>query len=1336
MLEFDAKEARLHAFKNRLARPSIIPDGKPNVAYESFKNYLSKQLYEDVSQVFMPALQDAIKVSDSGLSIQDGGIVVKQVDPGKYNDRTHHVTVKFSIPGWNDSQAEDVTVLELPHVREDGVIEFNSNEYGFIHMLEQQPAVSYEDNATTQKAQTVKIRNNRRSIWVDDDAKKLRVRFSDRSGASSKTKYTLINLIAAMAKVEGYDIEEIWNGFANFSIVNMFKDEDEKIRHLYYLGGNYGSINASDYYDELVPRLTLTRLKLNGEGDTSYNNLAIRSELNQLLSLNRAIGEVLAKDVESVLNEGKILARAGETVDSTMVDAFESEGVYKLYISHIPNVEGYFLAERVFITYAPQGLKITDDLRQHFPEETGMYTSRFYNQMALPIIYEEGEALTQDMIDVIVAFGYESIQVTDRKTGGYKRTLNFYEEIISNRQVMGKNIGLDSATWYYLDKNECWKPADGTYTTYDFVALQSFCVKLFEGKWIDRVVNTDAGFRKTLVPLEEQYHRAFQFAVREGFKQMNRKFKTIYRDTREDFMCRDRIDNQFYPFHKNFWKYLRDEAKCLVPLSGDNVHNPIAYQSARTKVNVYTANKHSVSDTQREMAMGSYGKIDPFEIPQSQKMGTVYNSTCNADIALDGGIRALYYPVKHFGSQTKLITSKPTYLTAAEEEAFVIADICSLDFDDSGMLYDNNKIVLCRVPAVNSVEKHTVADRPVRDVEYVNADANEPLSWASSTIPFMSSNDSARAIFAVAQEKQAKGLVAAEEPDCITSAYRQFVWLNDKFGIIAKDGGTVVQVSYEWKVDKYFISVHYDSQAVDDGTIYEFNEYFDSGYSITKMKVLVEEGQRFEKGQMLVSSNFISDRGVLMFGVNALTGYICDGYNYEDGTHLSQAMCRRMASYRMNKEAFTGSPRTTRTYRVDKYPEGRWVSPEDGSTINTSYTDQRFLSRERKNQALSKITGFVEGWDPIKEERRQGNYGVELKAISVDFSGRGDKNSNRHGNKGVMSVAEPTENMPRLANGMALDICLNPMGVGSRMNIGQIKECTCGLFCHVLGIQLESDAYNGIEVSEIDTLMSLTVDLMDSVGDISGILTQYQGLVPDGLLTHCAQRIDKIRIYAGCFDKAGTTQVMLPSRNGKMTETRILVGYIYTFKLIQESHKKIHARGGETMGEPYGELTDAPTHGSSKGGGQAFGTMEMNAVCAYGASGYVQELTNQRCDNAIARNNMYVETYLPPSMRKRYLNPGRGQRRSVTQFIYTMLALGLMCEPTNGEFYPLNSNNGAELAHWKPSVLQRANANYFHVYDNNDGKGEGTTTTETEQQNNYQSARDYILGMGSGSLGE
>lgn len=1335
MLNYDKSKNILYAYKNELARPNLVLDNQRSVIYDSFRKYVDERCKEDVMDIFLPALHNAIKCSPEGLTTTVDRIRARTIDPGKFNDLTHHLTVKFLIPKFTPEKAGDVTIVQLPHVYENGIIEYENKQYAFIHMLEQEPTVSYEENADTAKAACLKIKNDMRSIWIEDNQTQLKLRMSDLRGKSSKTSYVLIDLIVAMAMDEGYDAEEVFNEYANFFIVNMFKDESDKLMRLSGLTGNAASVNGIDYAEELVPRLTLSHIKGNGSIDDAYDNRVIRADLNELLALDRAIGEVLAKDVYSEISgTGTVIAKAGEVIDSNMIRIFNANGVYKLYIKNVPNIEGYYLAEQVLINYAPPGLKITPDLRDHFPDEKGMYTSHFYERMPIPIIYEAGELLTSSMLDVIVAFGYDSIKVSDKRTGGKIKTLNFFEEIISNRQFPGKDIGRNIGEWYYLNKDKEFVENTGAYTTYDFVALQSLCTKLFEGKWIDRIVNADAGFRKVLIPLEEQYHRAFVYAVREGFKQMNRKFKEIYKRDKRRFLVRDEIDNEFYPFTKNFWKYLRDEAKCLVRLQGDNLHNPVAYQSACTKVNVYTANKHSISDSQREIAIGSYAKIDPFEIPQSQKMGTVYNSCCNSEIDLDGNMKALYYKLRHVGTTSVVDTSTIVKLSSRDEEQFVIADICSLDFDESHRVNDNTKIVQCRIPTHNSVEKSTFAYRPISQVDFVNVDANQPLSWASAAIPHMCSNDAARAIFAVSQMKQAKGLCNSEEPDVTTSAYEQFAWLNDKFGIIAREDGEVVSLSYLWKEDKYHLAIRYDSQALDDGIIHQFDEYFDSGYSVTKMKVLVKKGERFKKGQMLVSSNFISDNGILTLGCNALVGYICDGYNYEDGAHVSTSMCDRLASYRINREDFTGNPDTTRTYRVAKGHSYRWISPEEKSTLGVSYNDKNYFDGVQKEVPINHAYGFIEGFDTIKNERGsgQGNYGITMKAISVDPFHRGDKSSNRHGNKGVLSKPEPAVNMPRLRNGMPLDICLNPLGVGSRMNIGQIKESHTGLTAHVMKYKLSTDAYNSINEEEIQMLMALCVDLMNSTGDIESVFAQHSTMFDSAHMKnaedfkeHLRSVIDDIRIYAGCFDKEGSTRLMLPTNGGKLTETRVLISYLHVFKLIQESHKKIHARGGQNMFEPYGEMTDAPTRGSSNGGGQRFGTMEIDALCAYGASEYIYELTNIRCDNAIARDNFNIQTYFPKDLAKDYLIDSPGQRRAVTQFLYSMLALGVMCEPNDGEFIPLDKDNNVHLAHWKPSVIQQASPSSIAK-----DKKENAPTEKKEESGEPKtiSARDLILG--------
>lgn len=616
MLRWDRENKRMYAYKSELARPSQEVSSEPNNIYKSFLHYKDEMVQDDVVDIFLPALIKAINMGEDVISIADKGIKVTTVNPGFFNDKTHHVMVRFQIPGFTPEKSQFVSVLNLPTISEDGLLEFDSKKYAFIHMLEQEPTISFEANETTNNPQSLKIKTGHRSIWIDDNAKMLKFRMSDRTGQTSKTKYTLIHLISEFANYEGYDIFDIWDEYANFQIINMFNDKNERDYHLIWRGANQASVNAADYGDEIVPRLTGTRVKYDGDIDLSYDCTEIRTELNELLSLDKAVGEVLAKDVESELHPGVIIARSGDVIDSLTIEQFNAEGVYKIYVKKIPNIEGYYLDEDIIINYAPPGLKISDDLREHFPEETGMYTSRFYPRLASPILYGEGEPLTSDMINTIVAFGRSTINIRSKASGGNKKVLNFYEEIISNRQFKGLWIGKTSEeemdAWYYMDKDKNFVRDNGFYTCYDFVALQSMCVKLFEGKWIERVTNSDVGFRKVLVPLSEQYHRAFEYAVRECFKQMRRKYKTIYQSTPEKYLVEDTIVNEFYPMTKYFFQYLRDEAKCLIPLIADNLHNPISYMSACTKANVYTPNKHSVAATQREIAIGSYGKIDSF----------------------------------------------------------------------------------------------------------------------------------------------------------------------------------------------------------------------------------------------------------------------------------------------------------------------------------------------------------------------------------------------------------------------------------------------------------------------------------------------------------------------------------------------------------------------------------------------------------------------------------------------------------------------------------------------------------------------------------------------------
>lgn len=1317
MLEYNTDKNILYGYKNEFIRPDLNKVDSQIHIHESFLDYIENDCKDQVMDEFFPKLRETLKESDDNykLSLSKSDIQVVQEDATIFNDRTYHVKCSFDIAG--KGKTPPIVIMKIPVVNADNTIEYQSKKYAFIHMLEQEPTISYEPNFSVKKPQFLKIKNERSYMNITDNPSAITIELSTWKRYNKPKKYNLLNLIFAMAKAEGYvdkpsfNFEKngieydgamvIWNLFRDFTTENLFRGKKKALNDLlYYSGANTSRVDAEEY-----SKMASVLLMEDPNGRDIYNNLSVRSMLNKMLSLDRAVGEVLYSDV--VLPGKKGVIPAGNVITTNDVEAMNSAGVFMVYVKTIPNVKGWILKVPVAINMLPAGTKIDSFIRS-IPEcagETGMYLTKDY-KLDKPYMINKNEVLTDELLQLMMSCDIKDIIVAEKestKESSYK-SASFYKTIVSNRQVKGSIIGKtgdEANKWYYHDVNDNYVENTGAYTTFDFVALHVFARELFNGTCSGYVVSSDIGFRKKVVSLREQYRKAFTYAVRAGFNQMHNKILQCYKNSVDSWMVAgSSIENDFYPFEKYFVEYLRTNVRCIQMLITDCINNPIAYQSACTKVNVFTANKHSVSNDQRDIPIGSYGKIDPIEIPQSRKLGVVNNFTTAVSIDRNGIMYTPYFKVKKVtGSIYKVDTSKPEYLSVKDEESYVISDICYLNLDKHGIIQNIDDKILCQIPVRSGLDKQSFDLKNVKDVEYVTSTSNQILGWAASTIPFMGSNDSARAIFAVAQEKAAKGLVFPEEPDIMTSAYEQYKYLNDIFCVIAEGDGEVEDVIRPEINHRSTLSIAPDVGCTEIYVRYNDPElgfkryivpdYRDGNGSVTKFDICCTRGQIVKKNDMLVSSNFISRNGILQFGVNLLAAFIPTGYNYEDGYHITESACEKLASYRINTEDFSKSKRRVKSFRLALNDGHRWLNP-DTSKVAMSYTHLLSVSRNTPSLAtVRKAYGFYEGWSPIKAADSHGAvYGATLKTVSIDEVSQGDKASNRHGNKGVVSKKESNATAPRLRNGMPVDICLNPTGLPSRMNIGQVKELHLGLVAHVLGIKISIDSFNSISDTELERLMSFVVDLMNSKDDPSSVYSQYPDL-PKELFDHCTANINNIRIYANCFDKDGTTILYLP-KNGRYTETRVSVGFLYVYKLIQEVHKKKHSRGNEMTDAPYSEMANAPTHGSSAVGGQRMGNMEVSALAAYGVSEYVQELMNERCDNAIARSNFYVDTYLKGKDKLQYRNNKPSQRRSVTQLLYTLLSLGVMVDCDENEFAQLASTNYDDLKRLDPRFIRSA----------------------------------------------
>lgn len=1351
MLQYDEGKNILIAYRNKAAIPPS-PERGLSKEYLSVDRYIHgvdgkiPLIKEDINTEFMSRLLQVLKVDPSTNDLHIKDIRIIQGDAGYFENYNWLVQVKFGSSRFYESKENPIgylTVMQLPYVEEDGVLNYKGKKYAFIKMLEQEPTISYENKNAEEKL--LKIKSSRSSIVVTYSKRGAGIQFSDDKNKSSFKTYSLLQSMFTMAFKHGWDekkIDWLWEHFSNSHVTNIPKSVVELSDMKHCVIPNVGTIDGMDYFNKVVPKLDGSIIQSTGAVYDAYASNEVRNDVNNMLSLDRAINDILAEPVYSVIHPEKMLYSQGTTITQSVVDRCKAEGVYNLKVVNKNSFEGFYLADLYIIGCIPIGTRLNDFLRE-LTGETGMYASKTYNLRERSFGYDDSMRLTKEMVALMKANGYREIRVSEKpnqrgkKDQSAVRVFSFVNEVLSNRMFRSIDVGVQSPTgWVYLDENNRFVQPTEFWTVWDLAALLSFSTRLFNGDYINCVTNADVGFRKRLALPEQVYHRAFKQACIDGFQQMGTRLKNTWNNYPGNFGKPDEMDNLFYPFEKAFWNYLTKKMKCLIMLTGEVLTNPLAYASGMTKVNVWVSSKHSVMASQRRIAIGHYGRMDPYEIPQSAKMGVVLNEAIGCVTDLDGVTRVGYRRLKHNGNTTE-ITDVVDYLTVEEEEKYNIADICSLNADDNGIVKDNETLVLCKVPSISSIKKHTFTYLPINRIDYVNVHANQSIGWTSAAIPCLGSNDAARAIFGCAQEKQAKGLVNPEWPRVMTSADIHVPLLNDFFCIIAREDGECIEVGEKKDFGEgRYISVHYDSQATDDGVTYEFKDYDSAENSVTVRKVLIEEGQRFKKGDMLVSSNFVKD-GVMTLGVNALVAYIPDGHNYEDGVHISDALCEKLSTYKLVTDEIRNPCQGATKYTVTHATYGRWLraGKENALTVDMSYghggADKPYRFSLRKGK------GFLENYRLVtrrksRKSRLRMCEGFEVDTIAIRPHQGGDKLTNRHGNKTVMAEPERNSKMMRLMNGTPLELVYNNHGVPSRMNTGQLNEDLLGLAMTLLDSHILSDPFNGVTAEEVEMLMEYVYELANSTGDPMAVCNKFPE-IPTNFHKRAVSRIRDIRQWAGCFDKKGEATLIDPMKGGEPTESKALIGYVYVEKLVQESDSKIHARGGVMAGEEYTTIADAPPKGASNGGGQRFGTMEFDALCADGASNLINELINCRGDNSVERTNMNLQAFLPSDVASSLEITDQGQRRSVTQFLYTMLALGVVVECDDCEFVPLSRDN-ADTGCWTPEFIAR----YIdgEEYDKNnrnrfDKNEEGESSQGGDESQSLEEAMNILSGLGS-----
>ena len=599
----------------------------------------------------------------------------------------------------------------------------------------------------------------------------------------------------------------------------------------------------------------------------------------------------------------------------------------------------------------------------------------------------------------------------------------------------------------------------------------------------------------------------------------------------------------------------------------------------------------------RDVHYSHYGRLCPIETPEGPNIGLINYLASYARANEYGFLAAPYRKVE---KGTCRVTDEVEYMTADVEDQYIVAQ-ASEPVDENGVFV--NKRITCR-------HRNDTVQVNREDVDYVDVSPKMMISIATAMIPFLENDDANRALMGANMQRQAVPLMTTQAPIVATGIEHKCA-VDSGVCILAEDSGTVT------RVDAKYITVRYDGGETKDYKLIKFARS-NQGTCINQ-RPIVSAGQRVEKGDVMADGPSTSN-GEISLGKNILVGYMnWEGYNYEDAILLNERLVMEDVFTSIHVEEYECDARDTKLGPEEitrdipgvgddalKYLDERGiimvgaevtagdilvgkVTPKGETDLTAEERLLRAIFGEKAREVRDTSLKVPHGESGIivdvkvftREAGDEMNPGVnqvvrvyiaQKRKISV-----GDKMAGRHGNKGVVSRILPREDMPYLPDGTPLDIVLNPLGVPSRMNIGQVLEVHLGYAAQALGWKVATPTFNGANETTIRETL------------------RQAGLREDG----------KSTMYDG--------------RTGEKFDNDVTVGWVYFLKLHHLVDDKIHARSTG----PYSLVTQQPLGGKAQFGGQRFGEMEVWALEAYGAAYTLQEILTVKSDDVTGR----VKTY-------------------------------------------------------------------------------------------------------------
>ena len=714
----------------------------------------------------------------------------------------------------------------------------------------------------------------------------------------------------------------------------------------------------------------------------------------------------------------------------------------------------------------------------------------------------------------------------------------------------------------------------------------------------------------------------------------------------------------------------------------------------------------------RDVHYTHYGRMCPIETPEGPNIGLINSLACFARINEYGFVEAPYRYIDRTDSKNPRVTDEVRYMTADEEDNYHVAQASS-ELDENGYFVNDN--VSGRYRTETSAYSKTV-------FEYMDVSPRMVFSVATSLIPFLQNDDANRALMGSNMQRQAVPLLTTEAPAVGTGMEVK----------AAKDSGVCVvapKAGVVEFVDSTTLRLQYEDGEKEEIHLTKFSRSNQS--NCYNQKPIVLTGEHFEAGQVLADGPSTCN-GELGLGKNPLIGFMTwEGYNYEDAVLLSERLVEEDVYTSIHMEEYEAESRDTKlgpeeiTRDVPGVGEEALKDLDDRGIIRvgaevragdilvgkvtpkgeTELTaEERLLraifgekAREVRDTSLKVPHGAYgiivdtkvfsrENGDELPPGVNQAVriYIAQKRKISV-----GDKMAGRHGNKGVVSRVLPVEDMPYLPNGRPLDIVLNPLGVPSRMNIGQVLEIHLSLAAKALGFNVATPIFDGANEQDIQQTLIMANAYVNNTWE--EFEAEYKDKVDPEIMKYLYEHRDHRELWKGVPIQPDGKVRLRDGRTGEYFDSPVTIGHMHYLKLHHLVDDKIHARSTG----PYSLVTQQPLGGKAQFGGQRFGEMEVWALEAYGAAYTLQEILTVKSDDVIGR----VKTY--EAIIKGENVPEAGIPESFKVLVKELQALGLDVQilDENGDEVELTENIDYDNSEYRFEM-----ANNFRDYGDTDSE--------------------------------